>query len=260
MRTIVIGITGASSSGKSTIALLLQKIFRQSEIIHEDDFFKPEKEIPLDIERGDRDWDCPEAVDLDALKQTLKVLKGKGEPSKNLKARVARNGDHYEFSHKSTEPPHNDTNFNVDHEVVKSFQNDILLQRKDVKLYFLDGFLLLNDRDLVQLLDFTLFFKTDYNTLKLRRQRRIYTVEGNEWKDPPGYFDTFVWPGYYKHHRSLFLDGNNECAVKNTGGMLSLEFKTKYRVYEFQNDDDTDSKLLLERVVNIIVENIRLLI
>lgn len=256
MQTVIIGVTGASSSGKSTIAVLLQRILPKCQIIHEDDFFKPEKEIPFDITRCDRDWDCPEAIDMDALKQTIKVLKAKEDPFCNSKARVVRVGDSYEYSHESTEPPRNDTNFNIDHELLKTLQNKMLNIKEDVRVYLLDGFLLLHDIELVQLLDFTLFFKTDYNTLKLRRHRRIYSVEGNEWKDPPGYFDAFVWPGYYNNHRNLFLHGNDETFVKRTGGILPTEFKENYRVDEFQNDDDCDPEVLLKRVVDAVIKNL----
>lgn len=41
---VVIGLSGCSSSGKTTLARLLRDIFPNTFILHEDDFYKPESE------------------------------------------------------------------------------------------------------------------------------------------------------------------------------------------------------------------------
>ena len=41
-KAVVIGISGCSSSGKTTLARLLRDIFPNTFILHEDDFYKPE--------------------------------------------------------------------------------------------------------------------------------------------------------------------------------------------------------------------------
>jgi nicotinamide/nicotinate riboside kinase len=41
--TLVVGISGASSSGKTTLSRLLRDIFPNTFILHEDDFFKEDK-------------------------------------------------------------------------------------------------------------------------------------------------------------------------------------------------------------------------
>ena len=43
-RTVIIAISGCSSSGKTTLARLLRDIFPETFILHEDDFYKPEAE------------------------------------------------------------------------------------------------------------------------------------------------------------------------------------------------------------------------
>jgi len=40
---LVVGISGASSSGKTTLSRLLRDIFPNTFILHEDDFFREEK-------------------------------------------------------------------------------------------------------------------------------------------------------------------------------------------------------------------------
>jgi nicotinamide/nicotinate riboside kinase len=41
-KAVIIAISGASSSGKTTLARLLRDIFPNTFILHEDDFYKPE--------------------------------------------------------------------------------------------------------------------------------------------------------------------------------------------------------------------------
>lgn len=43
-KAVIVGISGASSSGKTTLARLLRDIFPNTFILHEDDFYKEEKE------------------------------------------------------------------------------------------------------------------------------------------------------------------------------------------------------------------------
>lgn len=44
---IVVGISGCSSSGKTTLARLLREIFPDSFVLHEDDFYLPEDKLRL---------------------------------------------------------------------------------------------------------------------------------------------------------------------------------------------------------------------
>lgn len=46
-KAVIIGISGCSSSGKTTLARLLRDIFPNTMILHEDDFYKPEAEYEL---------------------------------------------------------------------------------------------------------------------------------------------------------------------------------------------------------------------
>ncbi|KAG0689665.1 ribosylnicotinamide kinase [Pichia californica] len=262
MRTILIGITGASSSGKSTLACLLQKILPSTEIIHEDDFFKQEKDVPFDPIREDRDWDCPDAIDIDAMKQTLRVLSDPTKYSNNPKAVVKKTDKgYYDYGMTSTEPPKNDANFKNNEDIISNLK-DIVNKRllnsdhEQFRIFLLDGFLVLPDIELLNMFAFTLFFKTNYQSLKGRRQIRLYTVEGNVWLDPPGYFDKFVWPGYYTYHKDLFVNGEDESYVKDTGGILKKEIMKKYNVYEFDNNDDCDADNLIKNVLTLVINKL----
>ena len=41
-KAVIVGISGCSSSGKTTLARLLRDLFPRTIILHEDDFYKPE--------------------------------------------------------------------------------------------------------------------------------------------------------------------------------------------------------------------------
>jgi uridine kinase len=42
-KALVVGISGASSSGKTTLSRLIRDIFPNTLVLHEDDFYKEEK-------------------------------------------------------------------------------------------------------------------------------------------------------------------------------------------------------------------------
>jgi len=44
-KAIIVGISGCSSSGKTTLARLLRDIFPNTFILHEDDFYKAEDQL-----------------------------------------------------------------------------------------------------------------------------------------------------------------------------------------------------------------------
>jgi nicotinamide/nicotinate riboside kinase len=55
-KALIVGISGASCSGKTTLAKLLQHVFPNVLILHQDDFFKDETEytfIPYTLQNFD---------------------------------------------------------------------------------------------------------------------------------------------------------------------------------------------------------------
>ena len=46
-KAIIVGVSGCSSSGKTTLSHLLADVFPHTRIIHEDDFYKAEAEYVL---------------------------------------------------------------------------------------------------------------------------------------------------------------------------------------------------------------------
>ncbi|CAK7233899.1 ribosylnicotinamide kinase [Sporothrix bragantina] len=76
-KAIIVGISGCSSSGKTTLARLLRDIFPNTFILHEDDFYKNDKDIPISVD-GLADWDCAEALSLPDMEQALAHIRTHG--------------------------------------------------------------------------------------------------------------------------------------------------------------------------------------
>ena len=61
-KALVVGISGASSSGKTTLSRLLRDIFPNAFILHEDDFYKDDKEWVVISPSLFAFWDCARSV------------------------------------------------------------------------------------------------------------------------------------------------------------------------------------------------------
>ncbi|KAK9362499.1 P-loop containing nucleoside triphosphate hydrolase protein [Lipomyces starkeyi] len=190
-KIFLIGVSGPSSSGKSTLARLIRYVLPKSFILHEDDFYKPETEIP--VVNGIEDWDCPEAIDFVALRAAIDYIK------KNRK--LPDNVHYKEDQNNLGTPP-------VSNEEADEIKKQVLGENsvaENTEFCIVDGFLLFNDDVITKQLDIKFLLRAPYESLKKRREARsgYATIEGF-WVDPPGYFENIVWPGYVKAHKHLF--------------------------------------------------------
>lgn len=198
-KVLLVGISGVSSSGKTTLSRLLRDIFPSTQILHEDDFYKTDAEIPLTSE-GLADWDCLESINLPALESALKHIKSHGTLPPDLESKEDKNS----VGESGT-----------DQDVVKELTNKARENYNSATLpmIIVDGFLLFSqDMERIrELFDIRLLLRTDFKTAKQRREARTgyVTLEGF-WEDPPGYVDNVVWPNYVKDHAFLFKDGDVE--------------------------------------------------
>ncbi|KAM0796125.1 P-loop containing nucleoside triphosphate hydrolase protein [Usnea florida] len=82
-RPLILALSGPTSSGKTSLATALHAIYPSpsSTLIHADDFYKPDHEIPFiempgGREERVRDWDCVGALDVGALEGRVRALLG----------------------------------------------------------------------------------------------------------------------------------------------------------------------------------------
>ncbi|CAH6719028.1 nicotinamide riboside kinase [[Candida] jaroonii] len=214
-KLILVAIGGPSSSGKTTITKNLVKLFTSCKIVHQDDFYKPDDEIPLDPTTNEQNWDHPDAIDFHKLKNFIKKIRKYGSSEVNEKFDTLEPDIKIKLSEEE-----------INHlkKLVDKFEN--------YDLVIVDGFMLFHDEELARLFDLKLFYYADYETLKTRRSKRKgYSTVAGFWVDPPNYFDDYVWPAYEKFHKHLFVD-------EDVSGELN-EYSKSLEIRGYKNSDDS---------------------
>ncbi|WVQ94847.1 hypothetical protein IAU59_001930 [Kwoniella sp. CBS 9459] len=205
-KVVVIGIGGASCSGKTLLSKHIRRALPQgAKIIHQDDFCPPAEKVPYSKQYPDlQDWDDPETCIL--WPQFRSIL-----------SQVRQSGGH--DSHPTHDHLNKEVKIDVDDKVFQrwkgEFESIVEEQRvrsTEIVVYIVDGFVLYYDPAVVDALDIRLFLKVPRDVLQSRREeRQVYVLQhpddaaaGDVWVDPPGYFGKIVWPGYVKAHQHIF--------------------------------------------------------
>ncbi|KAF2090360.1 P-loop containing nucleoside triphosphate hydrolase protein, partial [Saccharata proteae CBS 121410] len=206
---ILIAISGPSSSGKTTLARLLRSLLPHSTILHLDDFYVPDIDIPTHGATRFPDWDCLDALNIPQLRDTLAYVRTHGVTPPGFESKEDKNET---------------GKCAVDDGVVarckaqiEAFFDKAEEQGKPLRkrIVLVEGFLLFS-QDMAELgirdqFDARLLLRADFATAKTRREERsgYVTLEGF-WEDPPGYVEKIVWPNYVEDHGFLFEGGDVE--------------------------------------------------
>ncbi|KIY71114.1 P-loop containing nucleoside triphosphate hydrolase protein [Cylindrobasidium torrendii FP15055 ss-10] len=209
-RVILVGVGGATCSGKTTLAKHLKNIIPDSVIIHQDDFAPPQELVPIHPVHNVQDWDAPQgAIQWDRLIDFLRTVKKTGIIPP----------EHYSHDHLNEQK-----DIPVEDAVKEKWRKEfeLIKQRKSeegVRIVWglVDGFLLYWHPDVIAELDVKIFLRVPEATLKERRHQRhgYHTAvqtdpEGSLWRDPPTYWEDVVWPAYVEAHTDMFADGDIE--------------------------------------------------
>ncbi|KAJ5504372.1 hypothetical protein N7463_007246 [Penicillium fimorum] len=270
---IIIGISGPSSSGKTTLARLLQRVFYgvhlklkdqplNTFIIHEDDFYFPDDQIPYTTTRSGariQDWDTASAIDIPFLSQALHYVRKEGSLPPRLRSKEDQNGQ---------------TSSGVSEELVQELRGVVGTRLHETRkcnektIAFLEGFLLFAPppseskkeehvlRSVHDSIDLHLFLPAAYELVKARREGRsgyvtigaapeppVDTGDGehgktrtevdldaeddrppqNFWVDPPGYVDDVVWPRYVTDHAWLLVAEDEDGDKKGSQDMTEAD-------------------------------------
>ncbi|TQS39044.1 hypothetical protein Golomagni_00436 [Golovinomyces magnicellulatus] len=204
-KNVIIGISGVSSCGKTTLCHLLRLIFPNILVLHQDDFYKPEKEIPM--KDGLKNWDCAEALSIPDMIKSLEYIRQNGALPPQLISK--------EDQDSVSELPVSSHTVDTLRARVNSWlapgQPGFVIRNK--KVFLLDGFLLFSQSvsTIWPFLDLKIFLQCSYKVAKARREERNgYITIDDYWKDPPNYVDSIVWPHYKNNHSWMFESGDVE--------------------------------------------------
>ncbi|GAV55626.1 hypothetical protein ZYGR_0AY00180 [Zygosaccharomyces rouxii] len=230
-KVFLVALSGCSSSGKSTIAKTIAQVCPDITLIHEDDFYKHDNEIPFNEKRGISNWDSPEALDLALFERELDSIKETGQISSQL----VHNNNVDDIS-----------KFDLDSDFLQMLGHKLAPLSRSHRIVLVDGFMIYNSFKLTSKFDLKLFVRAPYEVLKARRNARPgYQTLDSYWVDPPYYFDEFVYDSYKSSHAHLFIDGDVE-------GSLNPE--TAAEIKEFINGSQTPLTEALTWATNGICE------
>lgn len=231
-KVILIGLSGCSSSGKTTIAKLTSELIEQSTLIHEDDFYKHDDQVPKDPKYNISNWDSPEALDFPLFRKELKHIHSTGD----IKTELIHNNNVDDL-----------TKFKIDSEILSRLKLKYSKISPQFKIVIVDGFMLFNDDDTRSQLDIKILIRAPYEQLKRRRAARAgYQTLDSFWVDPPYYFDEFVYKSYTETHAPLFIDNDVEG---------SLDPQRASDIQDFMNSDDVPVERTLQWVCDTIVDS-----
>ena len=221
---LVIGISGATCSGKTTLANALHKMINNSIALNQDQFYwNVESENHKLAEGMDHiNWELVSAFDNEKLLKvidsnintvsttgiqqfdgefTLKKFNALTKEIEDLPERIAffENMDAYK-------------------ELVVKFQKLFTFLPKVI---IIDGILVLNQPQLLNVCDIKFFATLDYTTCLERRKLRSYDPP-----DVPGYFEKIVYPYYLKNMENMRkLDISNEILYLDGSSDILINFK-----------------------------------
>lgn len=209
-RVILVGIGGATCSGKTTLAKHLRRILPNSVIVHQDDFAPPQELVPVHPVYGVQDWDRAEgAIEWPLMVNALEKVKQTGViPPEHVS---------HDHLNEQKDIPIEDSIFRKWKTHFEGVERGHRERGEDIKWVMVDGFLLYWDPRVVETLEHQVFLRVPHDVLKQRRHDRhgYHTAEGTLWRDPPNYWEQIVWPAYVAAHEPIFEDGDIEHGKPN---------------------------------------------
>jgi len=204
-RVILVGIGGATCSGKTTLAKHLRRILPNSVIIHQDDFAPPQELVPVHPVYKVQDWDAPAgAIQWPRMVNFLKEIKRTGVIPPDHRSHDHLNEQKLVDLSEETKLRWSTT--------FQEMQQDAEQTGDKITWGLVDGFLLYWHPDVYEQMDVRIFLRIPESVLKQRRHERhgYHTAEGSLWRDPPQYWEQIVWPAYLEANKHLFANGDVE--------------------------------------------------
>lgn len=201
--TILIGIAGATASGKTLLSRFLSLVLPPTTAhfsICQNDFFVP-KHFLIPSKSGKVDTDCAEAIDSAAFLRVLKYAKREGRLPPGYSSEY--NGDAEQDVAKSL------IAHNVVDEIKRMLADSGSLPEGQA-VCFVTGFLLYHDAGVRDILDIKFFLRATKEASKIKRFEKPTCAAKHDFWRTQRYFDKIVWPNYVRDHKPLFKNGDVE--------------------------------------------------
>ncbi|KAI9297735.1 P-loop containing nucleoside triphosphate hydrolase protein [Neoconidiobolus thromboides FSU 785] len=209
--TLVIGISGCSCSGKTSIGKLLNSLLNNSVVIHQDEYYKLDQYIPKDSETGYDNWDIPEAIEMDQFYNEIVETINRGLNNKGSTKNESVNSE-------------NSTKAGIIEEI-KLRNKEVLttLNKQYKKTVIVEGFLFFHEERFLKLITKGFLIWTNFDTLLQRRNSRDgYETKEGFWKDPENYFEKIVWPSFLKYYSKFIRYNQNDISHNHEPFGLAL--------------------------------------
>lgn len=188
-KVLTVGLSGASCSGKTTLANMIRKAFNRCEVLNQDSYYYLE-ESPhhlRDPVTKQINWEVLQAFDMDKMVSDLQGVISRHELQSfipTLEQKMENNQD-------------------------------------PSLVVVVEGISVLNDPRVRELCDLQFFLTLDKSTMSERRQARVWDENGDCWTEDEGYFNEVAWPGY----QAIFeeLEDNDNGVDFLDSRMVSLE-------------------------------------
>ncbi|WFD35502.1 hypothetical protein MCUN1_002358 [Malassezia cuniculi] len=214
---LVVGIGGATSSGKTTLAKNLAGVLASASVrvdavrvLHQDDFTYPPDQMPWNEKWQVTDWDTPHgAINYERMATVLGHLRAHGEFPHDYKSNEHLRSEYDCKLSEAQQKEWAERLNGLDHVAVGA------TAVPSVTIVIVEGYLLYFSAKVRRLIDIPLFLRVSRAEMDARRKSRSnYVLEdGTVWEDPPFYFDEIVWPAYVEAHAGLFAGRDVEKGV-----------------------------------------------
>jgi uridine kinase len=206
IKPLMIGITGGTASGKTTLCKNLRTLLgceKKVVIISQDSYYK---NPPQDMDVTKMNWDKPKALELSLLANHLQKL---------------RSGESIEIP---------------DWDFVKHERKDVGHNVEVADVYLIEGIFVLNNEEIRDQLDLKIYVEVDSDTRLSRRIQRDTKERGRSVDSVLYQYEKFVKPGYdsYTMPSKRFADiivpykCPNEISEKMIVGWISNKISSSF--------------------------------
>ncbi|OMH81116.1 Nicotinamide riboside kinase [Zancudomyces culisetae] len=210
MKTIVIGISGPSCSGKTTLSIMLKKLLGNCSILSQDSYYKDEMHIPIDRETGLKDYDTLGSFETEEMvNDILKFTKGQDEL--NDKDQLA---SMWAIDSKQIEMELSTREYGYLKADAEKMCKELISRYGPHRYLVVEGICVFQ-KEIMDVFDTRLFLECEFEMLKSRRkERECEMVKAGSDKfderfflqEPPQYFESVVWRNYTEYLKSCKLN------------------------------------------------------